>query len=243
MLVQTVSDERETLEFLATAARSNGLIAGVVGWTDLTADDVAARIARLRAAPGGQLLVGIRHQIEDEAQDWLSDPRVRAGLTAIAGAGLVYDLLVRPDQLRHAAAAIDATPRGRFVLDHAAKPPIGQPTWLDWARDIAALARRPHVAVKLSGLVTELPTGAPLSDVAPSAGVLLDAFGPSRTMIGSDWPVCTLAADYDEVLRLGRAAVGGLDGEDEARVLAGTATAVYRLERTHTEPDAPDDDS
>jgi L-fuconolactonase len=236
VLVQTVSDEAETLEFLTTAATSGGLIAGVVGWVDLTASGVASRIAQLRAARGGELLVGIRHQVEDEPQDWLADPRVRAGLTAVAEAGLVYDLLVRPDQLDQAGAAVAATPGSWFVLDHGAKPPIGQPSWQSWVRDVRVLALRPNVAVKLSGLLTQVPTGAPLTDLLPSAQVLLEAFGPKRMMIGSDWPICTLAADYDTGLQVERQALAGLDDADRALVLGGTATAIYGL----SVADAPD---
>ena len=78
VLVQTVSDDGETREFLATAARSGGLVLGVVGWVDLCASDVAERLSGLRSGPGGELLVGVRHQVEDEPDvEWLSRPAVR----------------------------------------------------------------------------------------------------------------------------------------------------------------------
>ncbi|APU14436.1 MULTISPECIES: amidohydrolase family protein [Actinoalloteichus] len=125
VLVQTVGDRAETVEFLAQAAHSEGLIAGVVGWLDLTAASVADDIAELRARPGGAALVGIRHQVEDETDpDWLARADVRRGLRAVADAGLAYDLLVRPDQLDAAGDVVRAVPDLRFVLDHGGKPPI-----------------------------------------------------------------------------------------------------------------------
>ena len=115
ILVQTVPDHDETTEFLATAADSSGLIAGVVGWVDLTAPDVAALLGA-----HGALLVGIRHQVENEPDpDWLLRKDVLRGLRAVAQAGLAYDLLVNPAQYASAAEVADRLPDARLVLDHA----------------------------------------------------------------------------------------------------------------------------
>lgn len=231
VLVQTVSDLDETREFLATAAGSGGLIAGVVGWVDLTAPDVADQLAALREGPGGELLVGIRHQVQDEPDpEWLLRPEVAAGLRAVAAAGLAYDLLVPAPQLPVARQVVERLPELRWVLDHAAKPPIASGVLLPWADDLRKLAALPQVACKLSGLVTEArwddwsPAG-----IAPYAEVILDAFGADRVMYGSDWPVCELAAPYADVLALARQLTAGLPAAETAAVFGGTAARVYGL--------------
>ena len=133
--VQAAATEEETLDLLAAAAGAGGLIAGVVGWVDLTAPDVADRLAALRAAPGGDRLVGIRHQVHDEP-DPAAGSRARtsaAGLRAVAAAGLVYDLLIFPPHLPAARALAEALPELPLVLDHAAKPRIAEGAWEPWS--------------------------------------------------------------------------------------------------------------
>ena len=228
VLVQTVAQADETPQFLAAAADSGGLVGGVVGWVDLCAPDVPDCLAALRSGDAGELLVGVRHQVEDEPDvDWLGRPGVRRGVAAVADAGLVYDLLVRSDQLPAATELADVLPDARLVLDHGAKPPVGQPEWDHWAKLIADLARRENVTCKLSGLFTEVPAGRPLDDVAASAEHLLACFGPRRLMVGSDWPVSTLAASYEEVLSRTRRLLDGLSASDRHEVLAGTASRTY----------------
>ncbi|MFC1417992.1 amidohydrolase family protein [Streptacidiphilus cavernicola] len=229
IVVQTVCVPEETPELLALAA-SAPLVAGVVGWTDLTAPGVADALARLRALPGGERLVGIRHQVQGEADpDWLRRPDVLRGLRAVAAAGLVYDLVVLPPQLPAAAYAAAAVPELVFVLDHAGKPPIASGALEPWAGALRALAGRANTVCKLSGLVTEAAPGAGQAEFAPYARVILDAFGPGRTMYGSDWPVCLPTAGYLEVLDLAAALVAGLglDRAERAAVFAATAARVY----------------
>lgn len=230
VLVQTVSVAEETPEFLALADGSD-LVAGVVGWTDLTAPDVAGNLAALRALPGGDRLAGLRHQVQGEPDPrWLLRPDVRRGLAAVADAGLVYDLIVRPHQLPAATAAAALLPELTFVLDHAGKPPVAQGCVQPWADDLRALAGLPNTVCKLSGLVTEAdPRGWTVDDLRPYTDVLLDAFGPRRLMFGSDWPVCRLAATYTEVLDSARTLTAGLREDERAAVFGGTATRVYGL--------------
>jgi len=211
VLVQTISDERETAEFLATASANDGLIKGVVGWVDLTAPDVADRIAALRAGPGGERLVGIRHQVQDEPDPgWFARPEVLRGLRAVGAAGLVYDLLVLVPQLPVAIEVVRRLPEVRFVLDHLAKPNIADGQWEPWASGLAGLAALPNVCAKVSGLVTEAPWNAwDAGQIAPYVQHAVDVFGAERLMYGSDWPVCTLAASYDEVWELAGTLIKG----------------------------------
>jgi L-fuconolactonase len=233
VLVQVLASAAETEEFLALAA-APGIIAGVVGWADLTASDVASQIARLRQLPGGGRLAGIRHLVQDEPDPgWLDRPDVRRGIQAVGAAGLAYDLLVRPAQLPAAVRVASDLGDVRFVLDHGAKPPIASGRLEPWSGLVAELARRPNVTGKLSGLVTEAAPGWTAAQIAPYADWLLDCFGPSRLMFGSDWPVCTLAASYGEVLALAREALSGrLAPAELGAVFAGTAITTYGLEVT-----------
>jgi L-fuconolactonase len=231
VLVQTVGEVDETVEFLATADASDGLIAGVVGWVDITAEDVADRIARLRALPGGDRLVGIRHQVQDEPDpQWLARPEVRRGIQAVGAAGLAYDLLVVTAQLDAARDVVERLPQVPFVLDHLAKPGIAAGQWEPWAAGLSALGALPNLTAKLSGLVTEARWDAWRADqIRRYADHALDVFGPDRLMFGSDWPVCTLAAGYAEVFALARELIGALGPAERAAVLGGTATRFYRL--------------
>jgi L-fuconolactonase len=221
VVVQAVHSAAETAELLRTAGAP---VAGVVGWTDLTAPDVADRLAELRALGP---LVGIRHQAQDEPDPgWLVRPPVVRGVAAVGAAGLVYDLLVRPPQAAAALELVRLLPSVAFVLDHAGKPDIAGGAWEPWAGWITSLAALPNVTVKLSGLVTEASPSWTAAEVRPYASHVLAAFGADRVMFGSDWPVCTLAASYDEVYALARS---HLSPGDEAAVLGGTASRTYGL--------------
>ncbi|MFF2124244.1 amidohydrolase family protein [Streptomyces olivochromogenes] len=230
VLVQTITVPEETPEFLALAAQGE-LIAGVVGWTDLTRPDVADELARLRELPGGRHLKGIRHQVQGEPDpEWLLRADVRNGLAAVAEAGLVYDLVVLPHQLPACVRAAAGHPGLTFVLDHLGKPPIATGVLQPWATAVRALAALPNTVCKLSGMVTEAdPAKRTVDELRPYADTVLDAFGPGRLMFGSDWPVCTLAASYGQVVEVAEELTRGLGAEERAELFGGTATRVYRL--------------
>ncbi|MEU9462335.1 amidohydrolase family protein [Streptomyces sp. NPDC058322] len=230
VLVQTVTVPDETPEFLALAHDSD-LVAGVVGWCDLTAPDVADTLAALRELPGGDRLVGIRHQVQGEPDPgWLLRPDVLRGLRAVAAAGLVHDVVVQARQLPATVQAAALLPELTFVLDHAGKPPVAAAELRPWADDVRALAARPNTVCKLSGLVTEAdPRTWTVRDLRPYADTVLDAFGPGRLMFGSDWPVCRLAATYGEVVDAARTLTDALTEDERARVFATTAERVYGL--------------
>jgi L-fuconolactonase len=225
VVVQSIASDTETADLLGVAAEDT-LVSGVVGWVDLTADDVTDRLDRLRAARGGDRLVGIRHLVQSETDPaYLDRPDVRRGIAAVGAAGLVFDLLVRQHQLPMAARLTRDLPEVSFVLDHLGKPAFGRPEMAEWSRDLLSLAASPNTTAKLSGLVTEvpLPHWAP-EDLRQAVEDALDAFGPDRLMFGSDWPVCLLASSYqrwvDTLAELleGRDGTGSVWGETARRV-------------------------
>jgi L-fuconolactonase len=230
--VQAVSSVEETEELLTVAAASDR-VAGVVGWVDLADPEVAATLAALRARPGGQALVGVRHQVHDEPDpDWLLRDQVVDGLAAVAAAGLVYDLLVRERELPAARAVAQRLPGLTLVVDHLAKPRIREAAMDPWAGELAALARHPNVACKLSGLVTEADWDAwTPTQLVPYVRHAVDVFGPERLLFGSDWPVCLLAAGYGEVVAATAEALdrAGIGPAERDLVLGANARRLYRL--------------
>jgi L-fuconolactonase len=228
IVVEARQELEETTSLLATALETEW-IAGVVGWVDLTASDLPDTIAALREGPGGDKLVGMRHVVHDEADpEWLVRDDVFRGLTAIADAGLVYDLLVRTRELPAAVEVVRRLPNLRFVLDHLAKPPIATREIEPWSAAVGEIASLPNVTCKVSGLVTEAdwdswrPT-----DLSPYVEAVVEMFGPDRLMFGSDWPVCTLAASYSAVFETAVVILTELVGESLDDVLGGTARATY----------------
>jgi L-fuconolactonase len=223
VLVQTLNLPEETDELLAVAD-DHELVAAVVGWVDLTAPDVADRLAALPR----RWLRGVRHLVQDEPDDaWLARPDVLNGLRATRDAGLVYDVLTFPRQLPAARHAVDAVPDLVFVLDHCSKPPVASGELEPWASQVREIARRPNVVCKLSGLVTEAGPDWTADDLRRYADVVLEAFGPQRLLVGSDWPVCLLAARYEEVISVALRLVDGLSPTERHAVVAGTARGVY----------------
>jgi L-fuconolactonase len=195
---------RQTVEetgWLLSLAESHPFIAGVVGWVDLRSPDVRARIERFAFH---QKLVGLRHIVQSEPDDrFLLGPEFCRGLSLLEEFGLAYDLLLYP---RHLPAATELAGRfggQRFVLDHLAKPDVRGGEIRAWSADVRKLAACPNVWCKLSGLVTEADRVAWTPEqLRPYLDVAFECFGADRLMIGSDWPVCTVAADYGRTMEV-----------------------------------------
>jgi L-fuconolactonase len=230
ILVQARAGLDGTRELLATAAVTP-FIRGVIGWVDLTDPAIDDTIAELRAGPGGDRLVGTRHQVHDEPDsDWLLRPDVQRGIAAAGRAGLACDLLVRSRELPAAVELSRRLPDVRFVVDHLAKPAIARGQRQPWAGLLAGFEPLDHVAVKLSGLVTEADWATwTTGDLQPYVDHALGVFGPGRMLFGSDWPVCLLAASYDRVLVTARELLAGLSLAEREAVLGGSAARIYRL--------------
>ena len=200
IVVQCRASLDETEEFLRLA-NVTPFVIGVVGWADLTDPALGGTIDRLRELPGGNKLVGIRHQVHDEVDAaWLLRDDVRRGLEIVTSHDLAYDFLVRTRELPSAIATARAFPHGRFVLDHAAKPPIATGFDQRWADRLAELAACGNVWCKISGLATEAKWDDwDAERLSPSIAHAAQCFGEDRLIFGSDWPVCLLAGSYDRI--------------------------------------------
>lgn len=226
----------ETARLLAIAA-DHPLILGVVGWADAHDADLEATV---EGFAHDARFVGLREVLHDLPDvDFASSAAHRRLVAAAARVDAAYDLLVRPEHLPASTVLVDAFPSVRFVIDHVGKPPrdasAGGPVAerrRRWASGMRALAERPNVACKLSGLLTEGDWRRwDADDVGPFLDVVLDAFGPGRCMVGSDWPVCTLAASYAENLGLVDRHTSALSPDERHAVREGTARSWYRLDR------------
>ncbi len=229
VLVQTIASLDETRWFLELAEQ-HASIAGVVGWVDLTDDTVGNTLDELVARYGNRL-VGVRHNLHDEPDDrWVLRDDVLRGLAAVAGRGLAYDLLIRPQHLPVVLELIRRRPDLRVVVDHAAKPAIAAREWDDWATPLAEIARHPHAYCKLSGLITEAnhERWRP-ADLKPYIQHVLGVFGPQRVMFGSDWPVCLLAGSYERVVDAVERNMVELSESAQGQVYGATAQEFYRL--------------
>ncbi|AGI22678.1 amidohydrolase 2 [Pseudomonas sp. ATCC 13867] len=229
--VQARADSEETDELLALAANSPWIRA-VVGWADLRSPGLASQLQRWSTNP---LLRGFRHQVQDEPSPsaWLEDAAANRGVALLQAHGYVYELLVHARDLAAAADFCRRHAAHWLVLDHLGKPDLGHESPDQWRRRIAPLAELPHVACKLSGLVTEADwQGWSTAQLRPYLEIALELFGPHRLLLASDWPVCLLAADYAQVIELQRSLLDELSTDERAAISGGTACRLYEFGET-----------
>jgi L-fuconolactonase len=230
VLVQSRNDIAETHQLLAMALET-AWIAGVVGWVDLTDPAVSDTIALIRATPAGRYLVGLRHLVHDEPDpDWLLRSDVHRGLQAVEKAGLAYDLLVRSRELPAALQVARRFPGLRLVVDHLAKPSIRTGEIESWASLVNGFRRLDNVVCKVSGLATEADWASwQTQDLRPYVAEAFDVFGSDRWLFGSDWPVCLLAATYEQVFQTAMGILRDLTGKEPNVALSDCAVRTYRL--------------
>ena len=223
---------RQTLEetrWLLELADGHDFVAGVVGWVDLQAPDVRAQLEPFLGRPK---LVGLRHIVQAEPDDlFLLRPEFLRGVATLRDLGLAYDILIYP---RHLPVAVEFAQRlegHRLVLDHLGKPDIRGGEIRQWERHLRRLAACGHVMAKLSGLVTEADVRAwTPAQMRPYLDVAFECFGYERLMIGSDWPVCTVAADYGRTMRVVLDYLRGRPPGEQDAVLGGNAARLWRLD-------------
>jgi L-fuconolactonase len=218
----------EETEFLLHLADEHAFVKGVVGWVDLCSARVADQLARYAPHPK---MVGVRHIVHDEPDDdFVLRKDFREGIARLREYNLTYDLLLFPRHVPRAVRLVEEFPDQPFVLDHIAKPIMRDGLFSPWREDVQRLAAFPNVSCKLSGLVTEAhwDRWRP-EDIHPYLDVVAEAFGPSRLMIGSDWPVCTLAGDYRTTMALVVDYVQRLSISERDGILGSNAARLYGL--------------
>ena len=221
---QTLDETRWLLD-LAASSRS---ILGVIGWVDLRSPDVRLQLEEFAGNPK---LLGIRHIVQSEPDDrFLLQPEFLRGITVLEEFDLTYDILIYPKHLPVAAEFVQRFPRQRFVLDHLAKPPIKSGDLHPWNSEIRELAKSPNVFCKLSGLLTEADwKNWKPEHIAPYLDIAFDSFGPDRLMIGSDWPVCTVAASYSRAMNVIREYLSKYPTHVQDTVLGENAQRLWML--------------
>jgi len=228
VVVQTCQTLEET-RWLLGLADAHESILGVVGWADLRSPDIRSQ---LKTLAGHRKLVGLRHIVQSEPDDrFLLGPEFLRGIGILEEFDLAFDILIYTKHLAVADEFVRKFPRQRFVLDHMAKPPIRDRQIDAWASGIRRLSEMPNVYCKLSGLVTEANWKSwTREDIIPYLDFALESFGPDRLMIGSDWPVCLVAASYGEVIRMVKDYISERVPERAGDVMGGNAQRFWRLE-------------
>lgn len=227
VVVQSDQSMAENL-FQLKNAEAHDFVKGIVGWVDLQADDINDQLSVLSEY---NKLKGFRHILQGETDRALMlRPEFLNGISKLKQFGFTYDILIFPDQLKYAAELAARFPDQPFVLDHIAKPDIKSGRIDEWKRDIMALARHENVYCKVSGMVTEADwRNWKRADFDPYLDVVFEAFGIERLMYGSDWPVCLLAASYQQVLNLMEGYTSKLSAEEQSMFWGGNATRFYNL--------------
>ena len=213
-------------EYLLALAKTYDWIRAVVGWVDFSSRDLEADLERFGAS---DKFAGVRELIHDmpDPEYAVSEEHIR-GVGLLSKYGLTYDLLLKPRHIEPAIRLVDIYPNQPFVIDHIAKPDIAGGNNEAWRKDMKEIARRGNVRCKLSGMVTEAGREEWSPDqIRPYIDICLELFGPGRLMIGSDWPVCTLAAEYSSVMRLVVDYTDRLTPSERTAVLGGTCAEFY----------------
>ena len=227
VLVQTQHTLLENDWALQLASQTD-YIAGVVGWVDLAAADIEEQVLRYKDQ---DKFVGIRHITQDEPDDnFIVGEQVLRGLGVLEKHNIPFDLLFYVKHLHHAQQLGQQFPNLPMVIDHLSKPEIKGQRLDNWEANLTAAAKFPSMMCKLSGMVTEADWQAwKPADLKPYIEIVLEAFGPERCMYGSDWPVCELAATYEQVHNALADTVGCLSESELENIFGATANRFYRL--------------
>jgi len=226
--VQARQSEEEA-RFLLHLADENPFIAGVVGWVDLRADNIQERLAHFAEY---EKIKGFRHIVEAEPDDqFLMRADIQRGIQALGTYNMTYDILIKPRQLDAAIQLAEKHSDQKFVIDHLAKPDIKNGALEGWSKKIQRLADMDHVYCKISGMVTEADWQHwNRTDFYPYMDVIIDTFGVDRIILGSDWPVCTLAASYQEVWDIVLTYLSAFSKKDIQKICYSNAVNFYQLD-------------
>lgn len=225
--VQADQSDTET-SFLLKLAEEHSFIKAVVGWVDLLSEDIEQKLEGLRQY---KVLKGFRHILQGEKdRAFMLRSDFKRGISALSKSSFTYDLLVLPDQLNVTEELVSSFPYQKFVIDHLAKPLIRQGVLDGWEKDICALAQYENVYCKLSGMVTEADWhNWTQQDLEPYLDAIVNAFGTRRIMYGSDWPVCLLAASYQQTYEIVEQYFSSFSEDEQGLIFGGNAVDFYQI--------------
>ncbi len=227
---QTLEETRWLLDF----AGRYEFVKGVVGWAPLVKADVSETLAEVAMNPK---LRAVRHVLQDEPDPlYILRDDFNRGIRELKPLGLAYDILIFERHLPQTIQFVDKHPGQIFIVDHLAKPRVRDGELSPWRENIQALAQRPNVYCKLSGLVTEADYASWTPEqLQPYFETVLSAFTPRRLLFGSDWPVCLVAVDYSRWVSVVANAIGALSQTEQARIWSETAMEAYGLDYAESE--------
>merc|ERR1711915_447490 len=155
VFVQCLNKSEEEVKWVEQLAEKHKIIKGIVGGLDLTQDPEQLRL-QIRRTP---LLVGVRHILDCEEEDWLTRDEVHRGLQVVMEEDKVFDCLMRPPILKHVPTIAAKFPKLKMVVDHISKPYISKGAkdgLVGWKDDMLRASEYPNVFCKLSGMVTDV---------------------------------------------------------------------------------------
>jgi len=228
VVVQAVSSPDEA-RWLLELADQHDFIAGIVGWVDLTDPEVGYTLDELQR---NKYFKGVRHIWEGEDDPgWIINSGAINGLHELVRRDLTFDFLAKPPNLPFIPKVMDQVPDLRAVVDHIAKPLIADHLVEPWLTDMRKVASINGIHCKISGMITEADHhNWTADDLRPYVHHILGMYGTDRLMFGTDWPVCTLAGEYQTVADTARGILDSLSPAAKVDVFGGTATRFYRLE-------------
>jgi len=226
--VQADQSESET-DFLLSLAEKNEFIKGVVGWVDLRSEHVGERLSHYSKHPKCK---GFRHIAQSEPDNnFLISEQFIEGISHLHNFGFTYDILIYPKQLSASIELVKMFPNQKFVLDHIAKPHIKEGETDNWESKIRLLSNFQNVWCKISGMVTEADWHLwEYKDFVPYLDIIFDSFDMDKIMFGSDWPVCTLAADYAKVKQIVTSYISEFSQSDQLKIWGQNAIEFYDLD-------------
>lgn len=225
--VQVNQSEEENKTFLKYAAE-NDFIKGTVGWVDLMAENVEERLAYWQQH---KKLKGFRHILQgEEDRALMLKPSFKNGISKLNYFNFTYDILIFPDQLQYALELVQLFPDQKFVIDHLAKPYIKSGEIDQWKNDMEQFKTLVNVYCKVSGMVTEADwkTHSP-ETFRPYLDVVTETFGSKRILFGSDWPVCLVAASYEQMLEIVKTYYAAFSTNEQEDFFYNNACKFYNL--------------
>ncbi len=218
----------EETEWILKMASENNFIKGVVGWLPIADNSFKDHLVKYTA---NDKLVALRHVIQGEPDDnFILGENFNAGISLIKDYDLVYDILIFERHLPQTIEFVKQHPNQMFVLDHIAKPLIAKNELSPWKENMKELAKLDNVYCKMSGMVTEADfTNWTEEQLKPYFDVVIEAFGSTKLMFGSDWPVCLVGVEYKKWFELVKKQIMKLSIDEQEAIIGGNAIKAYKL--------------